>query len=131
MELAQLHAFFEETYAFLHQYDEERFEREHIIALFMGIKERVDWLEEAFAPNGAKLSADMSGRFLFVYQNGSMLFKYALLQILEQDRAGGALGQRGFLNVSLAKERVCHAKEFERIAKEISRLGIDPKSLIG
>ncbi len=131
MEPSELYAFFEDTYAFLHRYDEERFEKEHIIALFRGIKERVDWLEREFAPNGSKLSADMSGRFLFVYQNASILFKYALLRILEQDRAGGALGQRGFLNVSFAQEKACYAKEFGRIHEEISRLGIRPQSLIG
>ncbi|MGD9595910.1 hypothetical protein [Wolinella succinogenes] len=124
MELEELRSYFEESYRFLHEYDEPLWERENIKRLFQGIKERLTRLEEAFAPNGANLPMEIGGRFFFVYQNGSWLFKYALLAILEKGRNGGAWIDRGFLKINPSLEREKYAQEFQEIEEKIISLGL-------
>lgn len=124
MELAELREFFEATYRFLHEYDEPRYEKEAIERLFSELEERMERLEVAFAPQGASLPVEIGGRFFFVYQNAGTLFKYALLELLEKDRAGGAWIGRGFLRIDPAQERVKYAREFAEIRERIASLGV-------
>ncbi|MGP1450570.1 MAG: hypothetical protein ACTTJS_05545 [Wolinella sp.] len=124
MNLDELRAYFEDMYSFLHGFDEPKYDKDELASLFNGIELRVSKLEAAFASGGGSLPVEIGGRFFFVYQNASILFKYALLVILTKERDGGALLGRGFLKVSLEAEREKYRDEFAKIEATCNALGI-------